>query len=202
MHFRVEAVYHEVLSPQDAECLSEMGFEMPEKQSVGGMDVAWMARTSLGSRSTSTGFPVRSTRQPRQRAHERERRQHDQLHAEGRVGARDGRVVTDRGGLVTPGPVGIQFKNPFGSITQILFPLLGPEVLRWDISYHRPRGFRFATPLTLPPTPSGGLNDGFAISAHVCGEDLYASPWAGTEYLLDRAQEVTRRSIGRTTTGS
>ena len=202
MHFRVEAVYHEVLSPQDAECLSEMGFEMPEKQSVGGMDVAWMDEDVSGKPldqhgTSSSIYPATSPTGARTRAASARSTSRRRT-----VGARDGRgVVTDRGGLVPRALWGFKFKNPFGSITQILFPLLGPE-LRWNISYHRPRGFRFATPLTFPPTPSGGLNDGFAISAHVCGEDLYASPWAGTEYLLDRAQEVTRRSIGRTTTGS
>ena len=128
MHFRVEAVYHEVLSPQDAECLSEMGFEMPESEP----SPAW---TSPGG-----GRRLREAT-----------RQHGALQfdlpgdfANGRTNEggvstinftpKDeaapgiGRVVTDSGGLVPRALWGFKFKNPFGSITQVLFPMLVPEL--------------------------------------------------------------------------
>jgi hypothetical protein len=184
MHFRAQAVYHEVLSPEDADCFSEMGFDMPEASSVAGMDVAWHEEDTSGKPLDQHGnlrFDLPG------------------VFANGRtdengISAIDftpkdeaapgiGRVITDRGAEVPRALWGFKFKNPLGSITQVLFPLLGPQI-SWTVQYHKPRGFMFKTPLAFPPTPSAGLNDTYAIYAHVCGQDLYASPWEGTENLL------------------
>jgi hypothetical protein len=185
MVFRVHAVFHDALSPQDTECLSDMGFEMPEKPSVAGMDIAWHDEDVSGKPLYEHGsleFDLPG------------------LSANGRTNEdgistvnftpKDesapgiGRVVTDSGGELPRALWGFKFKNPLGAVTQVFFPMLGQEI-RWTVVYHKPRGFRFATPLAFPPTPSGGLNITEAITAHVCGEDLYAAPWEGTEYLLE-----------------
>ena len=184
LRFRAQAVYHEVLSPEDAECFSEMGFDMPEAASVAGMDVAWHEDDVSGKPLDQHG----SLRFDLPGVFANGRTNEDGVSTidftpKNEAAPGIGRVVTDSGAEIPRALWGFKFKNPLGSITQVVFPLLGPQI-SWTVQYHKPRGFRFSTPLAFPPTPSSGLNDTFALTAHVCGPDLYASPWEGTEYFL------------------
>jgi len=64
----------------------------------------------------------------------------------------------------------------------------GPALLQapWKVTYHQPRGFKFATPLDYPTPPrSEGSNSATAVDAHVCGTTPYGVPWSGTRHNLE-----------------
>jgi len=181
MHFRAQAVYHQLLTPEDSECLAEMGFEMPEAASVAGMDVAW-------SEEDTSGKPLDD--------HGKLEFDLPGVFANGRTNEEGvstinftpndelvpgiGRVVTDTGAEVPRALWGFKFKNPLGAVTQVLFPLLGPQI-SWTVQYHKPRGFKVSGMIvdnffSQFNHPSGRTD----TDIHICGPDPFAKPWEGT----------------------
>jgi hypothetical protein len=70
------------------------------------------------------------------------------------------------------------FGNVPGSVAQLLTPK--SVTFNWDVSFHMPRGFRFAGTIKANDgiqfdKPSGGMS----ADMHVCGDDPFA-PWTGT----------------------
>ncbi len=192
MHFRAQAVYHEVLSPEDAACFAEMGFEMPEASTVAGMDVAWSEEDVSGKPLDEHGslqFDL-----PGVFANGRTNEDGVSMinftpNDEAVPGI--GRLVTDRGAEIPRALWGFKFKNPLGSITQVLFPLLGPQ-LSWTVQYHKPRGFKVAGMVRDNffiqfGRPSGRID----VNIHVCGSDPYAKPWEGTDSAVSEGDKLT-----------
>jgi hypothetical protein len=188
MHFRVQAVFHDVLSPEDTECLNKMGFEMPEKPSVAGMDIAWHDEDVSGKPLYEHG----SLEFDLPGVFANGRTNEDGVSTvnftpKDEVVPGIGQLVTDSGGALPRALWGFKFKNPFGAITQLLIPITGAE-LRWTVQYHKPRGFGFAwTPDGYPPHPPEGWNTRYSVQAHVCGDDPYAAPWEGQEQSWESA---------------
>jgi hypothetical protein len=91
-----------------------------------------------------------------------------------------GQVKTVAGGVAPRALWGFAFTNPAGSISQLLFPMEGPE-LDWSVSYHKPRGFKFSNlkvhfdDYDESHNFIGSLDATYSASA--CGDNPYTDTW-------------------------
>ncbi|HVP03890.1 MAG TPA: hypothetical protein VMT10_15080 [Solirubrobacteraceae bacterium] len=70
------------------------------------------------------------------------------------------------------------YQSAFGNVPGTLAQFLIPKIVSfpWTVSYHLPRGFKFAG------TVNYGYNNGRQLDfdMHVCGGDPFGAPWTGT----------------------